>query len=323
MSRKKAGLCKCTHEIKYWHDVETGRCAYGSGFNGAGEPHPPRSLVERCPCVRKVKGKKTMTPTPRTTTQAITVRRESIIAALDKLHEAARATQRAGELLAAAGGESTKAFHALRVELLGMGASEMPAILRDAPTNGVSPTGVDPHIREKFHRATATDPIEDVHPAFDAARSLGEADSLGKGERLTMIAVAQSPKGATRDQIMALTGYASRSVSTYLSALRGLGFVDVIGGANVPTHAGIAELGAWTPIETGLELLEHRMREVGKGEATILGTLARKGACTSSELCELTTYAKRSMSTYTSTLRARRFIVKKANRWALVPELVD
>lgn len=267
MSRKKAGLCKCTHEIRYWHNAETGACAFASGFNGAGEPHPPASLFGGCPCVRKVKGKKTMTK--RETTQPVTVRREEIMGALDKLHEAFCAMQRAGELVTAAGGESAKAIHMLRVELLG--APALPAILRDAEPGEIPIAPTRPVILPFTKRR---DPMA---PAFvPGAETIAP---LSRMRRAFLTVLAQYPEGLARSSILLHADYrSSGDTSVEFAALVRDGLAREDPPLLIISLNGLAALGPYTKLPTGgallAKLVEGSAGSLSKLERALLATIA-------------------------------------------------
>lgn len=75
---------------------------------------------------------------------------------------------------------------------------------------------------------------------------------LGKGEVAVLTAIAQSPDGATREQIAVMTGYKRSTRDTYIRSLQQAGFVGSGGVEIVATKAGRAKLGSkFEPLPTG------------------------------------------------------------------------
>lgn len=99
--------------------------------------------------------------------------------------------------------------------------------------------------------------------------------SIASGERKILTALAHYPAGRTKVQVAILTGYAHNGggFNNYLSSLRARGFVEGSGDALLITGAGLEALGAYLPLPSGHELLEHWRRQLGKAERAALDVL--------------------------------------------------
>jgi hypothetical protein len=108
------------------------------------------------------------------------------------------------------------------------------------------------------------------------ARQTSNGVVLATGERKILTALAQYPEGRSKTQIAILTAYSHNGggFNNYLSALRTKGFLDGTGDRLRITAAGLDALGAYDPLPTGRDLLEHWLRQLGKAERLILEQLA-------------------------------------------------
>lgn len=139
---------------------------------------------------------------------------------------------------------------------------------------------------------------------------------LGKGERATMIAIAQHQNGVTREQLTILTGYKRSTRDAYLQRLRNAGFVQDL--AIVATDAGIAWLGHdYEPLPTGDALRKHWLGKLPEGERKVLEILcgAYPNAVLRDTIDEKTGYARSSRDAYLQRLGARK-LVEGAGRGA-------
>jgi hypothetical protein len=137
----------------------------------------------------------------------------------------------------------------------------------------------------------------------------GDASVGNSGLRRMLMALAQRPQGLNRRQLGLRAGLSSRSgtFDTYLSRGRQAGWIDGRTDLRI-TDAGIAALGAFTPLPEGRELLEHWLGELGEsGAARILRALAAAypRALTRAELGAAANLSDRSgtFDTYLSRLR--------------------
>lgn len=124
-------------------------------------------------------------------------------------------------------------------------------------------------------------PPVDWAARFSKPRSNGvPADpEVGRGGlRRILVSLAQRPDGLTQRQIGVRAGLSSRSgtFSNYLSRARTAAWVMTRPDGNlVITEPGLAALGAYEPLPTGRDLLEHWLRELGEsGAARMLSAVA-------------------------------------------------
>ncbi len=155
-----------------------------------------------------------------------------------------------------------------------------------------------------------------VSPPRTTSFSRDSSGALPKGERIVLTAVAQYPKGATREQLTVLTGYKRSSRDTYLQRLRERGYVD----GNDPimaTTEGVAALGSsFEPLPTGAELLAYWLKELPEGERRILEIIANAypKAVDRESISEATNYKRSSRDTYLQRLRSRQLIEQRECR---------
>lgn len=145
--------------------------------------------------------------------------------------------------------------------------------------------------------------------------SVEASGDLPKGERAVLIAIAQNPDGATRNQISALTGYKQQTRDTYISRLVAKGFIEATerGGLLKVTDAGMEALGpSFEPLPTGAALIDHWKNKLPKGEGLIFAALveAWPEAVTREELTEKTGFAQQTRDTYISRLLRNKIIDK-------------
>jgi hypothetical protein len=136
--------------------------------------------------------------------------------------------------------------------------------------------------------------------------------SIAKGERTILIAVAQYPAGAFRDQLTVLTGYKRSSRDTYLQRLSSAGYVETAAGGLVhATAAGIAALGSdYELLPQGEELQAYWRDRLPEGERRVLEVLtaAYPQAVRREQIDEETGYRRSSRDTYLQRLRSRRLV---------------
>lgn len=147
-------------------------------------------------------------------------------------------------------------------------------------------------------------------PAKPASDSVDA--KLGKGERITLTAIAQHDAGVTRPQLTVLTGYKRATRNTYLQRLGAAGFIESSPEGRIfATADGVAALGDdFDPLPTGEALREKYVRELPEGERRILAELiaAWPEYLTRDELTERTGYSRATRNTYIQRMNAKEII---------------
>jgi DNA-binding MarR family transcriptional regulator len=140
----------------------------------------------------------------------------------------------------------------------------------------------------------------------------GASGELPKGERTVLIAIAQYPEGAERDQLTVLTGYKRSTRDAYIQRLSEKGFVIANSGAPiVATQEGIDALGSdYEPLPTGEELQNYWLNKLPEGERKILAILldANGNSVNRDDIAERTGYARSSRDAYLQRLSSRRLV---------------
>jgi hypothetical protein len=138
-----------------------------------------------------------------------------------------------------------------------------------------------------------------------------ESGDLPKGEAKILAALIQFPSGRTRSQLGVLTGYAARSLETYLPRLMAKLYVESVGGLLKATNVGHAAMPDAAPLPQGEALQEHWRSILPEGERKILDVLidGRGGTMTRDQLQVATGYAPRSIETYVPRLAAKGLVV--------------
>ncbi len=152
-------------------------------------------------------------------------------------------------------------------------------------------------------------------------RQSSSSFSLGKGEKAVMIAVAQNPDGAARDQLTVLTGYKRSTRDAYIQRLVGAGYVEISGSTVLPTDTGVDALGSdYEPLPVGEELQAYWLGRLPQGEAKILEVLIREHptACGRDFLTEETGFKRSTRDAYIQRLKSRR-LVEDAGRGEVRP----
>lgn len=229
----KAGVCKCGHETRYWHDPETGQCMYGRAWKGH-----RASTTGSCSCVRKTKGKKTVKT--KTTTQTVTVDGVRVLSALDQIiaglttlrEEVARAKKKGGLFT---------------------------SLITDVEKNGpLTETILAPAVSpQRVPRGTA---VTDIY-AGPAAVPPDDAnpDDMSRMVRTMLTALAQHPHGLTKAQILIHTEYrVSGSTTQAFATLTRTGWaISHAPNALKITPVGLAALGPFDKLPTGEKFRAH------------------------------------------------------------------
>jgi hypothetical protein len=159
-------------------------------------------------------------------------------------------------------------------------------------------------------------PRSEPAPARIAASRVANAESngdLGKGERAILAVLAQYPHGKTKRALGTLSGYSSSggSFGTYLSRLRGKGYIDGSETIRI-SDVGLAALGDYEPLPRGEDLQRYWLERLGKGEAAILRVLLDRypDALDRDDLGRLAGYEASvgSFGTYLSRLRTKELV---------------
>lgn len=153
---------------------------------------------------------------------------------------------------------------------------------------------------------------ESIPNASADRRSATPGDpTLGKGERATLIAVAQRPDGVERDTLSVLTGYKRSTRDAYLQRLGAAGLVEVVGRSIVPTDAGVAALGSdYEPLPVGEDLRAYWIERLPEGERRVLEALvdAFPEGVARAEIDAITGYKRSTRDAYIQRLQARRLV---------------
>lgn len=105
-----------------------------------------------------------------------------------------------------------------------------------------------------------------------ASNGHGAEGKATAAERKLLTALAQHQEGVSRAKLGVLTGYRSDTghFGNMLSKLRSCGWVEGDSSCLRITQGGLDELGPYTPLPTGAELLEYWVRELAPAEGKVL-----------------------------------------------------
>lgn len=156
----------------------------------------------------------------------------------------------------------------------------------------------------------ATTPVRREPPkARVVTQSNGEP--LPKGEQTILIAIAQYPDGAQRDQLTVLTGYKRSTRDAYIQRLRERGYVEQQGESLIANSAGIEALGDnYEPLPTGDELRDYWLDKLPEGERKILEVLigAYPNTVQRDDLSEKTGYKRSTRDAYLQRMDSKRLV---------------
>jgi hypothetical protein len=186
--------------------------------------------------------------------------------------------------------------------------ADSPALLAD--------DGVKPKVQNGRARAVGLSLVETTEPSF-----------LQPGEERSLAAVAQREGGASTDELVAIVGYRTTSIKTYLGNLRAAAYVESSKGWHRATESGMRRAAALPKVPVG-KALRVWWLESGKlatGESKLLQSLVDEGSVTVSDLVgEATGLQATSVKTYLGHLRRRRLVVRPTKgKVALAPILRD
>lgn len=172
--------------------------------------------------------------------------------------------------------------------------------------------------RKPTHKSSALfDPPTKKSAASPAAITPKEMPldgDLTPGELTIFTAIAQCGKsGCTGSKLAVLTSYKRRSRETYLSSLRLAGLVEKRDDRHFMTSDGdaIIKRHGFKPLEKGAIL-----KALGTGERAVFDAVAHAGdaGATLSMIAVATTYKRRSIESYLSSLRSRELVMTKDKR---------
>ncbi len=135
--------------------------------------------------------------------------------------------------------------------------------------------------------------------------------SLPDGEKKCLIAIAQNPSGATREQITILSGYKRSTRDAYIQRLRTKEYVTATGGSVWATDLGIAALGSdYEPLPTGAELRDYWLGKLPDGEAKVLAAAINfyPHAVDRDTISQQTDYKRSTRDAYIQRLGVRKLI---------------
>jgi hypothetical protein len=153
-------------------------------------------------------------------------------------------------------------------------------------------------------------PIADPRPSFTSTSDT----ALGKGEVITLRAIAQHSDGVSREQLSILTGYKRATRNTYLQRLGAAHLIEKQGDSIRATEGGIAALGGdFEPLPTGDALRAHWFAKLPDGESKILRILCEEypNPVDREKLSELTEFSRATRNTYLQRLGARKLVETK------------
>lgn len=161
-----------------------------------------------------------------------------------------------------------------------------------------------PQRAARFPRAAAT-----PAPAASGAGS----SKLPAGERTVLTAIAQHPRGVTREQLTVLTGYKRSTRDAYLQRMREKFLITPVPNSDriEVTPEGKDALGAdFQPLPTGEALQQHWLAKLPEGESRILGQLcaAYPDTVGRDEIGHVHGYARSSRDAYLQRLKARQLV---------------
>lgn len=161
-------------------------------------------------------------------------------------------------------------------------------------------------------RSNPTMAVSQAVSRKEPPRSSGSpAVDLPKGEKATLIALAQYPNGLAREQLTVLTGYKRSSRDSYLQRLGERGYVSRDGAKMTITDSGIAALGSdYQPLPTGAALRDYWLDRLPEGEGVILMVLIRHypNWIGRGDLDHATRYKRSSRDSYLQRLRAKELV---------------
>ena len=278
----KAGVCPCGHEIRYWHDPETGQCMAGRAWKGhAANPHGA------CTCVRKVKGK-TMNGATRTkaTTRTVTVDGDKVLGALDQIIEG---------------------LQTIRAEVARGKETRHAKTFPDGSRLLVEPPPTSKRAEAPARAASVVD--------------APDGEGLSSSELSTLYAIAQWGGCTTNDVLVIATGRAERTVQNHLAALSAGGLIERNGGVATLTEEGRARAAGADPKPTRADLLRRWLLDL-PAQRAVLEAIAKHGSRSTAQLVEeLPHLAERTIQNHLAELARWNLVDRQGGVAWLHPEL--
>jgi hypothetical protein len=144
--------------------------------------------------------------------------------------------------------------------------------------------------------------------------TINSSGILPQGEKAILVACAQYPNGATREQLTVLTGYKRSSRDAYLQRLGNKNYIRIQNGQIFATEDGISALGSdFEPLPEGLELQNYWLNKLPIGESSILRILieANGRPIDRDILTESTGYQRSSRDAYIQRLCAKQLVINE------------
>jgi len=180
-----------------------------------------------------------------------------------------------------------------------------------ATSNEVPKPATAPPVRRPAPAPPVRRPAPAPAPARAApGRHAATDDSLAKGPRAILTALAQHPGGMTRQQITAITGYKRSTRDAYIQRLPAEYLIVEPGGSVYATEAGVAALGDFEPLPIGDELRHHWLAKLPEGEAKVLEAVASAypDAMERDAVTDVTGYKRSTRDAYLQRLAARKLV---------------
>jgi hypothetical protein len=146
---------------------------------------------------------------------------------------------------------------------------------------------------------------------------LDNPNRMPPGEKAILIAIAQTPRGATKSQLRVTTGYKQSAMDSYVSRLIQKGHIirERDGDNFIISPSGLAALGSdYEPLPHGKRLQEYWLKKLPKGEAAILQCAIRyyPRTVTKDYIAQATGYKDSARDSYVSRLSARKLLESPA-----------
>lgn len=163
---------------------------------------------------------------------------------------------------------------------------------------------------EKTNKSNGSDEAR-ISRSSNASAASAFPGRLPAGEKRVLIAVAQSPFGATREKLSQLTTFRRSTRDQYINRLAGQGLVFINRNIIKVSDAGLAALGdSYEPLPTGDALRAYWLSKLPDGERTLLEAIAHvhPKSLQKDELEARVSYKRSTRDQYLNRLAARQLI---------------